>query len=73
MMSKLAVHVQSVFRSGTCCASTREAVSRKPKLSKNCSRSYAETDPGSPALPALEQIAASALSLEPGLEGFHGT
>src|ERR687890_203556 len=73
MMSRLAAHVRSALRSGTCCASTREAVSRKLKLSKSCSRSYAEATPGFPALPASQQIAAATLSLEPGLKSFYCT
>ena len=39
---------------------------------KNCSRSYAETDPGSPALSTLEQIVTAPLALKPSLKGFHG-
>jgi hypothetical protein len=44
MTGKLAAHVQSDPRLETCCASTREAVSKRLKLSKNFSRSCAENN-----------------------------
>ncbi len=76
MMNTVAAHAQTALKLGTCCAIMREAASRKRNRLTSCSRSYVEASAGFPVLlplPASQQIAASPLSLEPGLKSFHCT